>query len=217
MQAQRFGYAVSPSAAIDTEATYRHLADSRRRARRGLFVSFVVLAVLYGGGAVWVAAAGRPGWVLGALPFLLLPVVIVPMGSLQKLYTVSVLTRWVKRGPWQVWPCRMEALPDKAAVHRVLMLGPDGTVAREMWSRVPVRIWVGRTDGLGLLWFCGDLRFGGVFAEPGGSPVWRAEPPAPGRELGAAVPAASRDDESSIVADLAQQAARTVFGNLLGG
>ncbi|MFF4173044.1 hypothetical protein [Streptomyces sp. NPDC001744] len=217
MQAQRFGYAVSPSAAIDVGTTSDHLADRKRRGRRRFRTTLLVLAVMCGGAGAWAASEGRPDWIPAALPLLLaLPVGLVA-GCARELYVISSVTRWVNRGPWQAWPCRMEELPDKPHLRRILMLGPDGTVARELWSEVPVPVWLDRTDGLGLLWFCGDLRFGGVFAEPGGAPVWRARPAEPGKELHAAPAAPASGGENVLLTELTRQAASTVFGRLLGG
>ncbi|MGW5429291.1 hypothetical protein ACWET9_19095 [Streptomyces sp. NPDC004059] len=77
--------------------------------------------------------------------------------------------------PWQVWPCRLEAVQGEEA--RRLLLAPDGSVASEFRSTVPGEVWTGMTDGRGLVWLAGDMRFGGIVSLPGGSPVWWARLP----------------------------------------
>lgn len=50
--------------------------------------------------------------------------------------------------PWQVWPCRLEAVQGEEA-RRLLLLAPDGSVASEFRSTVPGEVWTGMTDGRG--------------------------------------------------------------------
>lgn len=77
----------------------------------------------------------------------------------------------VLASPWQVWPCRVEAIAGSQA-RRLLLLDPNGDVAREFHSVMPDEVWIGMTDGRALIWFAGDMRFGGLVSLPGGNPIW---------------------------------------------
>lgn len=80
--------------------------------------------------------------------------------------------------PWQVWPCRLVDVSGSVP-RRVLLLAPDGTVAAA-YQNLPESAWLGMTDGRGLIWFAGDIRFNAVAAMPGGDPWWEVQPaPAP--------------------------------------
>ncbi|MFJ8849349.1 hypothetical protein [Streptomyces sp. NPDC102437] len=82
----------------------------------------------------------------------------------------------VLTSPWQAWPCRVEAIAGDQA-KRLLLLDPDGGVAREFHSVIPHAVWIGMTDGRALIWFAGDMRFGGLASLPGGSPIWWVSAP----------------------------------------
>ncbi|MFB7619345.1 hypothetical protein [Kitasatospora sp. NPDC056181] len=77
--------------------------------------------------------------------------------------------------PWQVWPCRMEQAPGETG-KRLLLLAPDGAVAAAFRGEVPDQVWRGMTDGRGIVWIAGDLRFDGFAALPGGDPCWYIQP-----------------------------------------
>ncbi|WP_436772667.1 hypothetical protein [Yinghuangia sp. YIM S09857] len=133
---------------------------------------------------------------------LVILVVLQALGiAVTRRYEVSKSRAWTEKAvkvieehPWQVWPCRVEkANPEKTIHHRfvmrsaeradmrvlatsvfvrVMLLAPDGSVARRYASRIPDDVWRGFTDGLGALWICGDLRFEIILATPGAQDCW---------------------------------------------
>ncbi|MFJ3925954.1 hypothetical protein [Streptomyces sp. NPDC090022] len=110
--------------------------------------------------------------------------------------------------PWQVWPARVVTTGDKNWPHGLHLLAPDRTVAAAFVCRMPEDVWRGMTDGRGLVWFCGDLRFLCVAAAPGGSPAWEAFPAAlPAQPVGGGT--GGLEDE------LVREAARAAVWNLL--
>jgi hypothetical protein len=111
--------------------------------------------------------------------------------------------------PWQVWPCRVEEGAVKE-VKLLMLLGPDGTVARTFLSSMSDEVWIGMTDGRGLVWFAGDMRFGGIAALPGGSPIWWVHSPQAN-----ATPTASSDRQQRIEEELTRQAIAYVFNEWL--
>ncbi|UZJ30631.1 hypothetical protein [Streptomyces endophytica] len=74
--------------------------------------------------------------------------------------------------PFQSWPCQLEQTGDGGRL--VLLLRPDGGVARVLSSVVPDGVWHDMVDGRGVLWIAGDLRLGCVVATPGAEQVWAA-------------------------------------------
>ncbi|WP_406499639.1 hypothetical protein OG936_33525 [Streptomyces sp. NBC_00846] len=77
--------------------------------------------------------------------------------------------------PWQTWPCRVEGTIEGGG-RLLLLLAPDGTTARAFRALLPDSVWMGMTDGRGLVWFVGDMRFGGFMSLPGGDPIWPVVP-----------------------------------------
>ncbi|MGW4807030.1 hypothetical protein [Kitasatospora sp. NPDC004272] len=202
MRARELGYAVSEEPAISFAATAQAVAERRsdRWRRRVLLACYPVLAAA----ATWLGFATKPENGIGAFlaAGLLLPL-LLGARSIGERYKRRAL---LENGPWQVWPVRMELYKGNAySPRRVVLLRPDGSAERAFKAKVPESVWLGYTDGLGLLWFCGDLRFGGVMATPGGSAPWSAEViEEETRESG-------RPDEESLVGDLAREAMRSAF------
>ncbi|WP_329305866.1 hypothetical protein OG322_40420 [Streptomyces sp. NBC_01260] len=111
--------------------------------------------------------------------------------------------------PWQAWPCRVQEIAgvgDKA----VLLLGPEGEVACTYQSPMPEDVWTGLTDGRGVVWFAGDVRFGGLLALPGGHPRWWAR--IPKVEI---TPRPISDRQLHIEEELTRQAVAYVFSEWL--
>ncbi|WP_436772664.1 hypothetical protein [Yinghuangia sp. YIM S09857] len=157
------------------------------------------LAVYLGGGALKEVALAMVGaFVLSAL-----------VGAIALRRKVSRSRVWTEKAvkvvgehPWQVWPCRVEEADPEGSIQpryvvpsfewrdlpalatpvfvRVMLLAPDGSVARTYASRIPEYVWHSLTDGLAALWICGDLRFEIVLATPGAQNCWLGTPlPAP--------------------------------------
>ncbi|MFD1044341.1 hypothetical protein ACFQ1S_01395 [Kibdelosporangium lantanae] len=104
----------------------------------------------------------------------------------------------------------MEAVVGQAH-RRVLLLDPQGTVAVTFLSTVPQDAWMGMTDGRGLVWFVGDMRFGGVMALPGGSLIWWTGAPVAGQQAAESSSGVRRVVEE----ELARQAVKFVFDEWL--
>ncbi|MFJ9601241.1 hypothetical protein [Streptomyces althioticus] len=67
----------------------------------------------------------------------------------------------------------------KVLERRLMLVAPDKSVAAVFRAQVPQHVWMGMTDGRGVLWIAGDLRFPAVAAVPGGDPLWRITPEKP--------------------------------------
>ncbi|WP_284746011.1 hypothetical protein [Amycolatopsis sp. RTGN1] len=120
------------------------------------------------------------------------------------------MTTPVLSGRWQVWPCRMEAVAGQAR-RRVLLLDPAGADAVAFLSAVPDDAWLGMTDGRGLAWFVGDMRFGGLMALPGGTPIWWTGTPV----INQTPPQSSGGVQRVIEEELARQALKFAFDKWL--
>ncbi|WP_149824939.1 hypothetical protein [Streptomyces tailanensis] len=118
------------------------------------------------GGLTWVLVVCAGGGTLG-LFFL--------AGGLAMLSQMGPLLEVARAHPLQAWPCQLERVPGGGRV--LLLLAPDGSVARELNSDVPDEVWFRMTDGRGMLWIAGDLRFTCLVAAPGGRPCGAARAP----------------------------------------
>ncbi|MEV5545524.1 hypothetical protein AB0L35_05185 [Streptomyces sp. NPDC052309] len=123
----------------------------------------------------------------------------------------AALVRIAAAHPFQAWPCQLERTADGKRL--ILLLAPDGQVARELESSVPEEIWLRMRDGRGALWIAGDLRMDCLVATPGAEHVWRAK----GRPYGAS-PGAGRSGGGlrAVEDELLRAVAGETFGRLLG-
>ncbi|MFE2870329.1 hypothetical protein [Embleya sp. NPDC059259] len=168
---------------------------------------------------------------LGGLPIPVLAVVpkTRKLAARTEEWTVA-LVETLQEHPWQVRPVRVEeispeeesaaraVLPlDRQAIlesqggpRRVLLLAPDGSVARSYVALVPADVWRGMTDGVGALWVCGDLRFRVALAESGAQRCWPGSPvPPPVRHR-------AQDEDSSVISAIAREAGHSAVLDWLG-
>ncbi|MFD9601736.1 hypothetical protein [Streptomyces sp. NPDC059970] len=111
-------------------------------------------------------------------------------------------------GRWQAWPCRTGGHVSHDGSVRVLrLLDPHGATAVTFQAHVPDEAWMGMIDGRGLVWFAGDIRYGGYMALPGGSPLWWVLP----YHLPAEPPAAESETMRLVEEELARQAVGFIF------
>ncbi|MER5615204.1 hypothetical protein [Streptomyces sp. NPDC002215] len=92
----------------------------------------------------------------------------------------------------------------------LMLLGPDGAVAQAFVSNMPDEAWISTTDGRGLVWFAGDMRFGEIAARPGGSPIWWVHSPQAN-----AAPTTSSNRQQRIEEEFTRQAISYVFSDWL--
>ncbi|TVT60865.1 hypothetical protein FNH05_03880 [Amycolatopsis rhizosphaerae] len=181
MLAEEFGYQVSPRPAVEMTPAVQDMVDKRVAALGdgpdkvkdsadiGCFVLVLVPAVA-------IALSTHEFTVLvPAVPLALLVATLFgkSVAKTKKAGIEAAIRTMepIRRGPWQAWPGRLEEIPGQPQ-RKLLLLGPDGSVAREFHCLVPDAGWTGLTDGRGLIWFVGDLRFGGIAGLPGGKPMW---------------------------------------------
>ncbi|WP_410587213.1 hypothetical protein [Amycolatopsis sp. lyj-23] len=182
MLAEDFGYQLSPKAAkaitasIETEtnkaikesedATAR--AESSRKSAGnfwvGVFALSITLALLVHN--FWVFAIGL--LLLTFSPGAGKSSVVAAKANEER---VREMVAPVLAGRWQAWPCRMESIPGQTR-RRIGLLDPEGAEAVRFVAAIPPEAWLSMTDGRGLVWFVGDMRFGGIMALPGGAPLW---------------------------------------------
>ncbi|MES9601830.1 hypothetical protein [Actinomadura sp. NPDC000929] len=226
MLARRFGYAVSPApAAIVTPSVLGQLDKAARMNR----VLSIIFSVCGAAGSVAMiltlgdelSLSGLVGGVLAGWVVLLVVWLFArsqervrgPYGEGLSGPEAQRLRRVLTEQPWQVWPCRVELVRDfvnPAALVHVFLLDPDQNVAGVMKTRLQRGTWNSITDGYGVLWFAGDLRFGGALAHP-------ADPADPTVSYADAVPqrsASASPGDSVLVEELQRQAIGWTFGQL---
>jgi hypothetical protein len=226
MLARRFGYAVSAEPAATVTPSVLGQLDKAERLLRAIRIIWLVL------GAGWpvlmvvmlkdeVSVPGlMAGGVLGEALFLTVFLAAAsqerasaPGGQGLSGAEARRLRKILTEQPWQVWPCRVELIRDyvnpSVLVH-VFLLDPDQNVAGVMKTRLQRATWLALTDGYGVLWFAGDLRFGGALAHP-------ADPSDPTVSYAGAVPqqpAAASQGRSVVMEELQRQAVGWTFGQL---
>lgn len=208
MLAEEFGYQVSPRAAA--EHTPGTLEDLRAVwARQSRIRNSWVISVVAIGTAVITLTLPHP--IMYMFPAAALVGCLAGVRAVRR--AERDMARSMRSRPWQVWPVRMEAQPQTAKYRRISLLAPDKTTAATFNAAVPRDVWFGMTDGRGLVWFVGDLRFGGVMALPGGRPGWVVTPlPEPPPEQRPAGGGGAGALEDSLIAE----AGRSVIWELLG-
>ncbi|MGI5330418.1 hypothetical protein [Actinomadura nitritigenes] len=226
MLARRFGYAVSPEPAATATPSVLGQLDKAAKLERVISTIFLVVAAAWpvimivmlrsemdASGLVW-------GVVAGEVAFLVIWLAARSQERVRGLGGQGLSGPEARRlrgilteQPWQVWPCRVELIRDyvnPAALVRVFLLDPDQKVAAVMQTRLQRATWNAMTDGYGVLWFAGDLRFGGALAHP-------ADPADPTVSYASAVPqqpAAASPGDSVVMEELQRQAIGWTFGQL---
>ncbi|MEV4001781.1 hypothetical protein [Actinomadura sp. NPDC049753] len=226
MLARQFGYAVSPEpAAIVTPSVLGQL-DKAARMNRALSIIFSVCGAAMAVFAIPVlgdelSPSGLVGGVLaGEVALLVIWLIARSQERVRGPYGEGLtgpeahrLRRVLTEQPWQVWPCRVELVRDyanPAALVHVFLLDPDQNVAGVMKTRLQRGTWNSMTDGYGVLWFAGDLRFGGALAHP-------ADPTDPTVSYASVVPqqsATASPGDSVLMEELQRQAIGWTFGQL---
>ncbi|MBD2893100.1 hypothetical protein amrb99_20210 [Actinomadura sp. RB99] len=226
MLARRFGYAVSPEPAATATPSVLGQLDKAARLDRVLFIGVSVCGAAMAVGMIIalrdeLSFAGLVGGVLAGEAALL--VIWLAARSQERVRgpggegltgpEAHRLRRVLAEQPWQVWPCRVELVRDyvnpSTLVH-VFLLDPDQNVAGVMKTRLQRATWHAMTDGYGVLWFAGDLRFGGALAHP-------ADPTDPTVSYASAVPqqpATASSGDSVVMEELQRQAIGWTFGQL---
>lgn len=176
--AEEFGYQVTSRPAAELTETVRPETEQALKAAKaalaGVSIGFTGPALFF---IAWFIIAGLKDspipFFVGVSGVILAIFWNVVVASPERAAIVELEEKipTVLASPWQAWPCRVEAIPGKQA-KRIFLLDPDGGVAREFHSVMPDAVWIGMTDGRALIWFAGDLRFGGLASLPGGSPIW---------------------------------------------
>jgi hypothetical protein len=207
MLAEEYGYQVSPRPAADTPGVRAQVERIRRVAsRRVLWTALVMLVI---------------GLVLSAVLRMYVPLLAVAVATACGLVpawmstakrTPKRLLRLLETNRWQVWPCRLEEIPEKMSERRVVLLAPDKSVAASFRGIVPAGVWLGMADGRGVLRIAGDLRFPAVAALPGGAALWPITPERP--EQRAPEPPRGGDGGSALD-DLVSEARSAVIWNML--
>ncbi|MFD4905164.1 hypothetical protein [Kitasatospora purpeofusca] len=216
MRARELGYAVSEEPAIALAATAQVIARKRRDVR---FRCSVLAAIFLGVAAVVAVIAPAPAseklTSFGTVGVIIVLFLLVPLTT-RTPGIEREMVEALESSPWQVWPVRLELLNgSERGPRRVVLLTPDGSAERAFEATVPESVWLGYTDGLGLLWFCGDLRFGGALASPGGTPVWPCKVIKGDTGVDRGRGDGRVQGEDSIIGDLAREAARATFRDWL--
>ncbi|MFF1503687.1 hypothetical protein ACFVZR_28250 [Streptomyces sp. NPDC058316] len=218
MLAEEFGYQVTSRLAVDLTATLRPEMEkqceaaelrSRNSPSTENVVGFTIAASFI---VCFIAQSWEPFFFGMFITLLAGSLNGIIVGSKRNAAAdLNQTVSGVLASPWQAWPCRVEAIAGGEA-KRLLLLDPQGGAARQLLApAMPDEVWIGLTDGRGLIWFAGDLRFGGIASLPGGSPIfWVKLIP-----TAAPLPAPSDTRQRLIEEELARQAIAYVFDEWL--
>lgn len=177
MLADEYGYQVSGGTAATYPGVYERLRREKTTARNVLLFAVVMVAVAVAA-VKWVVPVSLDAGVVVAGLAGTLAVFSGLGGAIGLAVTAPKLTVALSH-PFQAWPCQLEETKDHQRL--ILLLAPDGSVARELDSAVPDTVWHGTPDGRGMLWIAGDLRSACLVATPDAKELWRAK----GRPYGA--------------------------------
>ncbi len=211
MLAREYGYQVSSRTAIHTPGIEDELVRGRRTALvvfAGIAGPLVILPLM----TMLMFTVGldmRIHYTVMAVCLAVAFVAAMFQGRADRISKGVVLLRG---HAWQVWPCRVDDIEGKLTERRLSLLAPDGTAAATFRTKMPQSVWSAMTDGRGVLWCAGDLRFDMVVAAAGGSPFWIAKPETP-RQRNERRP---RDLENSSLEALIREARTNVVWNLFG-
>ncbi|HEU5029277.1 MAG TPA: hypothetical protein VFV01_30510 [Spirillospora sp.] len=226
MLARRFGYAVSPEPAATATPSVLGQLDKAAKLERVISIIFLVVAAacpvimivmlrseMDASGLVWGVVAGEVAFLVIWLFARSQERARGPGGEGLSGPEAHRLRGILSEQPWQVWPCRVDLIREHAnpsALVHVFLLDPEQNVAAVLRTRLQRASWNAMTDGYGVLWFAGDLRFGGALAHP-------ADPTDPTVSYASAVPqqpAAASPGSSVLMEELQRQAIGWTFGQL---
>ncbi|MEU9018468.1 hypothetical protein [Actinomadura sp. NPDC048394] len=226
MLARRFGYAVSPEPAATATPSVLGQLDRAARLDRVLFIGVAVCGVAMAVGMIIVLGdelsfPGLLGGVLAGEAALLLIWLAArsqervrgPGGEGLTAPEARRLRGVLAEQPWQVWPCRVELVREHAnpsALVHVFLLDPEENAAAVLKTRLQRATWRSLTDGYGVLWFAGDLRFGGALAHPADP----ADPTVSYATVAPQQPATASPGSSVLMEELQRQAIGWTFGGL---
>ncbi|PJN39001.1 hypothetical protein CG747_20900 [Streptomyces sp. CB02959] len=176
MLADEYGYQVSsqPAAQYFPPGRMEWMRHEQRVWRGASWVAgllaVVGVTVLL---TVWIPGGlATPGWAVMLCTGALCSVPLA-WGIASTAYARSEpIVNVAQEHPFQSWPCQLEQTGSGDRL--LLLLRPDGGVARVLSSAVPDGVWHSMADGRGVLWIAGDLRLGCVAATPGAEQVWAA-------------------------------------------
>ena len=178
--AEKYGYWVSSTPALDVAKTHGAIERMKKTASADdapqmLHFGFAIASFVFG--LIISGLTGEPVFViLGGV----LGVVIVAAGTRQGIDSspTDSITSHLSRNPWQAWPCRVDGVngnPDSPK-KIVYLMSPDQQVVKAFETTMPRKAWMDLTDGMGILWVCGDLRYPIVMGTVLGTQVWQAKP-----------------------------------------
>ncbi|MFK4271105.1 hypothetical protein [Streptomyces milbemycinicus] len=177
MLADEYGYQVSRGTAATYPGVYERLRREKNLARNCLLFAVVMVAVAVAA-VQWLVPVSLDAGVVAATAAGTLALFFGLGGAIGLAVTGSKLAL-ARSHPFQAWPCQLEETKDHQRL--ILLLAPDGSVARELDSAVPDTVWRGTSDGRGVLWIAGDLRSQCLVSTPEAKELWRAK----GRPYGA--------------------------------
>ncbi|SDK50388.1 hypothetical protein SAMN05216298_0307 [Glycomyces sambucus] len=175
MKAHQFDYWVSRQHAAQFPATARPGPKTKTVPTWVQGTTWAAAACfLFGGIAVW-NFADRADWadvVYGITCTLSVLTVIVASFMHMADSGESRVDDLMRQYPWQAWPCRMD---NRSEFH---ILDPEQNIIQTFKNidPLPTAGWRNITDGIGVIWICGDLREDVLVASVGGKPSWRAKP-----------------------------------------
>lgn len=176
MKAREFGYWVSETSASQQPASAEYAADHCAKPGTSVWTPLGIMAwaigflVLFGDG---MEDSGFGVVLVVALTVVIGACLITAGEILRETVGRSRVNELLRRHPWQAWPCRMEKR------YELHILGPRGETIKTLRSVVATeissKVWESVTDGVGVVWLCGDLREDLLVAPVGGTPISRVK------------------------------------------
>jgi len=223
--AEKYGYWISPNPAAETantptaiEAVHGAAAKAHQDTRRahvvflGLFIGLVASLTIGG------ITRHALGFILGALIgmiFIAAAMLVIAnrKGRRHVSRNSQYLMQILQHHSWQAWPCVAEGQdgnPNSFAKH-IYLMSPQQEVVRVFTAVMPQDVWWSLTDGMGVLWVGGDLRYAVIMGSQLGEQIWIAHP----YQKPVAAPMTTMTTQ--VFQDLARSATSSAVQRLIGG
>jgi len=177
VKAKEFGYWVSERSASKHPATADYASEYCAKPTTSVWTPLGIMIWVIGFLVIFWDGLENSGFgvvLMVILTIVIVACVITAAEILRETVSRARIKELLRRHPWQAWPCRMEKR------YELHILGPHRetikTLRPVIATEIHSEIWESVTDGVGVVWLCGDLREDVLVAPVGGSPISRVKP-----------------------------------------